>query len=71
MKNVKRKVVMTTVPETLLIKLGSALIHYHEHESAHGVPLDLLVARQLMQDPEVTKWIKSMGVLLPLPRTKP
>lgn len=54
----------------LLIKLGSALIHYQEYvETDHH--FDLKAAESIMTDPEVETWISEMNAkaLLPVKRS--
>lgn len=53
---------------TLLIKLGSIVVHADELTSKGGHPFDLSVLRALIDDPEVAEWIKKGGVYLPLKR---
>lgn len=52
---------------TLLIKLGSIIIHLDEFTSAKGHPLDKHTADQLLADVEVSEWLKSMTNLAFLP----
>lgn len=54
---------------TLLVKIGSALIHFDEATSAEGRGVDMAIARRLLEDSDVRKWIKDMGALLPLKRS--
>jgi len=53
----------------LLAKLGSIAVHAYEMMSPGGQSLDQheLVVR--LNDPEVRKWLKDMGEMVPLPRT--
>ncbi len=61
---------------TLLIKLGSAMIHAEEiFDQARGPMLnmdtmlfDLPAFKTASDDPEVLEWVKSMGPMLPLKR---
>ena len=53
---------------SLLVKLGSIAVHADELISADGRQLDKGVIEGLLQDPEVKKWIASMGPLLPVKR---
>lgn len=55
---------------TLLIKLGSIIVHYAEFSSPDGHEFDLHAAEALMNDPEVVAWLAAMNAqaLLPLKR---
>ena len=53
---------------TLLIKLGSIIVHADETLSPDGRNVDKDITLRLIADPEVQKWIKEMGALLPLKR---
>lgn len=57
---------------TLLIKIGSAVIHAEEYLSPHGHPFDKNAFDSLLRDPEVVKWIKGMDelALLPIKRSE-
>jgi len=55
--------------QSLLIKLGSALVHYQEYvETDHH--FDLKAAEAIMADAEVTEWVGEMTAkaLLPVKR---
>lgn len=57
---------------TLLIKLGSIAVHAdelteNEGHAAHA--FDMVALRQLIVDPEVSRWVRDMGALLPLKRS--
>ncbi len=75
-RSLLRPVVKITVPKadpltpspTLLMKLGSLIIHYRELVSADGRFLDKTVIDSLEADPEVIAWIKGMGPMLPVMR---
>ena len=54
----------------LLSKLGSIVVHADELLSSDGRFLDREVLLNLLNDPEVKAWIKSMGPLLPVKRRK-
>jgi hypothetical protein len=54
--------------KTLLVKLGSALVHADETLSPDGRNLDRDIFFSLLNDPEIQEWIKAMGPLLPLKR---
>jgi len=55
---------------TLLIKLGSAMIHAEEmiETNFQNLPFDLSAFNTASRDPEVIEWIKAMGPMLPLKR---
>ena len=55
---------------SLLVKLGSIIVHYEESKSDEGHHLDLSAIDGLMQDPEVVEWFEAMNgmALLPLKR---
>lgn len=53
---------------TLLVKLGSIAVHADEMMSAKGHAYDRVALQQLIADPEVQQWIKSMGVYMPVKR---
>ncbi len=52
----------------LLSKLGSIAVHADEMLSEDGHLFDKVALRQLLNDAEVTQWIKSMGPMLPVKR---
>lgn len=53
---------------SLLIKIGSAVVHAKELCSPKGHPFDKAALDSILSDPEVIKWIKDMGPFLPLER---
>lgn len=53
--------------DTLLIKLGSALVHADEAMSENGVALDEATFRSLLIDQEVQGWLGAMHKLALLP----
>lgn len=55
---------------TLLVKLGSIVVHTDEALGSNGHPLDVEAMRPLLSDLEVQTWIKDMGVYLPLKRQR-
>jgi hypothetical protein len=55
---------------TLLIKLGSAVVHAEEYLSPHGHPFDKHTFDQLLQDPEIIEWLQAMGKQAFLPRKR-
>jgi hypothetical protein len=53
---------------TLLMKLGSIVVHIDEALSIGGHTFDIEAIKPILQDPAVQAWIKEMGVYLPLKR---
>lgn len=53
---------------SLLVKIGSAVVHADELCSPKGHQFDKAALDTLLQDPEVKEWIKAMGPFLPLKR---
>ena len=58
---------------SLLVKLGSIIVHFDEANEPGGHEYDLHTARQLLADPEVAQWIAQMNAaaMLPLKRSAP
>lgn len=54
---------------TLLIKLGSIIVHTEELWSPGGHEFDKIAAETLLKDPEIRDWIEAMGAFLPLKRS--
>lgn len=52
---------------TLLVKLGSALVHAEEMIEPGAHPFDLDAFRRLASDPEVMEWREAMDALALLP----
>jgi hypothetical protein len=52
---------------SLLIKLGSLLVHQEEYMSADGHAFDRLAMDTLRNDPEVVEWLDQMTKLAYLP----
>lgn len=52
---------------TLLIKLGSLIVHYQEMTSHKGHLFDKKAIESLEQDPEVIAWFAAMNKLAFLP----
>jgi hypothetical protein len=52
---------------TLLVKLGSALVHAEELVEPGAHPFDLEAFKQLVNDPEVREWRAAMDALALLP----
>ena len=64
------RIAATAVPSiTLLMKLGSIVVHADEATELGGHSFDIGAMRTLIDDPEVKKWIEDMGVLLPRKRS--
>ena len=59
-------------PPTVLIKLGSIIVHYEEWTSKTGHEFDKTTIDSLMEDINVKKWFEQMNemALLPLKRIK-
>ncbi len=57
---------------TLLIKLGSAMIHAEEmiETKFKNLDFDLPAFKTVTEDTEVVAWVKEMGPFLPLKRTR-
>lgn len=53
---------------SLLVKLGSIAVHIEELASDNGHAFDRVAVQQLLVDPEVTTWLKSMGAFMPVKR---
>lgn len=53
---------------TLLVKLGSIVVHADEATGPDGHAFDVTTIQSLISDPEVAQWIADMGVLLPRKR---
>lgn len=55
---------------TLLVKLGSIVVHADEFTSPGGHEFDLSTMRQLIADPEVAAWIAAgtKSAMLPVKR---
>lgn len=51
----------------LLVKLGSALVHFDEYTSPGGHEYDLATARQLLAEPDVKAWIAELTAAAMLP----
>lgn len=60
-------------PATVLVKLGSALIHAEELLSPDGHAFDRQAFYAVALDPEVIEWLAAMDAeaLLPVKRTPP
>ncbi len=52
----------------LLMKLGSIIVHAEEMLSPLGHEVDREALKALLTNDDVQKWIKDMGVFLPLKR---
>jgi hypothetical protein len=55
---------------TLLVKLGSIVIHADEYLSPEGHPFDRQALVPLIRDPEVEKWIAAMHKQCFLPQKR-
>ncbi len=54
-------------PSTVLIKLGSIIVHYEEWTSKNGHEFDKTTIDSLMSDISVKKWFEQMNDLGLLP----
>lgn len=54
---------------TLLIKLGSIIVHAEELWGPGGHEFDKIAAEVLLKDPEIKEWVKAMGPFLPVKRS--
>lgn len=52
---------------TLLIKLGSIIVHYQEMTSSKGHQYDAYALQTLEQDSEVKEWMEQMAKMAFLP----
>lgn len=55
---------------SLLVKLGSIAVHCDEMLSPVGHELDRVATQQLLNDPEVSAWIKAMAKMALLPKKR-
>jgi hypothetical protein len=51
------------------VKLGSIAVHADELTSPAGHEFDRIALRQLVDDPEIAAWVKTMGPMLPRKRS--
>lgn len=58
---------LPATPISLLVKLGSLVVHTDEFLSPLGRPVDRTAVEQLLRDPEVTTWVAAMTKLAMLP----
>lgn len=59
-----------TPTASLLVKLGSIIVHYQEAISPTGHHFDKAALDGLMNDQEVKEWLKSMDSLSLLPKKR-
>jgi len=52
----------------LLTTLGSIAVHVEESMSENCHAVDLSAIKSLLQDTDLKKWIKDMGVFMPVKR---
>jgi len=57
-----------TLDMSLVVKLASIVVHADEMTSPLGHGYDKVALRQLVEDPEVSGWVKSLGPLAPVKR---
>jgi hypothetical protein len=55
---------------TLLVKLGSIIVHQQEAMSPNGHSFDSHTFNLLLQDPEVIEWLKAMDAAAFLPKMR-
>ena len=55
---------------SLLVKLGSALVHAEEMSEPGSHPLDLQAFQTLARDPEVVAWREAMDAMALLPKKR-
>lgn len=55
---------------SLLLKLGSIVVHTEEFLSPHGHEFDEQAIRQLLADPEVVEWRAAMDAAAMLPKKR-
>lgn len=58
---------------SLLIKIGSAMIHAEEmiETKFKNAEFDVPAFRTVAEDPDVVEWVKAMGPMLPRKRSCP
>ncbi len=54
----------------LLAKLGSIIIHADEYTGPDGHNFDLQAFHNLLSDPEVSQWMRTMDQLAMLPKKR-
>lgn len=52
---------------TLLVKLGSLIVHFEEWQSAKGHQFDRIAIETLQNDPDVQSWFAAMHKMAMLP----
>ena len=55
---------------SLLVKLGSIAVHADEATAAGGHEFDITAIRSLLNDPEVSTWLKRMDAIAFLPKKR-
>lgn len=55
---------------SLLIKLGSLIVHYQELNSSNGHPLDKAAIDSIESDNDVREWLKTMDELALTPKKR-
>ena len=56
--------------KVLLVKLGSIAVHADEMISGRAHHFDVAIINGLLNDPEVTEWLKQMDKLALLPKKR-
>lgn len=59
-----------TPTTTLLVKLGSLIVHYEEMNSPTGHVFDKVEIEKLRADPEIAEWFAAMDKLAMLPKKR-
>jgi len=69
MKKPKKNLPESGMTLAFQAKLAAIVVHADELTSPGGHEFDAAALRALVQDPDVVRWIKSLGPLAPLKRT--
>jgi hypothetical protein len=56
------------IPISLALRLASVVVHADEWTTTGKHDFDFIALRKLIEDDEVTAWIKSLGPLAPVKR---
>lgn len=57
-------------PVSMLVKLGSIVVHADEYTSHDSHPFDMQAIRSLLEDGEVAAWLKAMDQMAMLPKKR-
>lgn len=55
---------------TLMVKLGSIVVHVEEMLSPQGHAFDKIAIQQLLKDPEVKEWLAEMDAMALIPKKR-